>query len=230
MITPDYLQELEKALVENANPDTAVKMKKYMKDHFEFFGIPSPLRKELLREHLKTVGHISGNRTEEIAKWCWWAPQREWQYLSMEMLGRQANKADIGLISLYEYLITSKSWWDTVDFIAIHLLGSYFNKFPDQIENITNKWMASGNIWLHRTCILFQLKYKAKTNTGLLENFIEPLTASKEFFIRKAIGWALREYSKTNPDYVIQFVNTHQLSGLSEREALKWMKNKSIIN
>lgn len=230
MITPDYLQELEKALIENANPDAAVMMKKYMKDRFEFFGIPSPLRKELLKEHIKTRDHIPENRTEEIAKWCWQAPQREWQYLSMEMLARKAKKADIGLIDLYEYLITTKSWWDTVDLIATHLVGSYFNKFPDQIGNTTKKWMTSENMWLQRTCILFQLKYKSKTNTMLLESYIEPLAGSNEFFIRKAIGWALREYSKTNPDYVIQFVNNHRLSGLSEREALKWMKNKLIIH
>ena len=90
--------------------------------------------------------------------------------------------------------------------------------------------MASNNMWLQRTCILFQLKYKEKTDTVLLESFIKQLIVSKEFFIRKAIGWALREYSKINPEYVIQFIDNQQLSGLSEREALKWIKGKSVTN
>lgn len=94
---------------------------------------------------------------------------------------------------------------------------------------LTTRWMNSDNMWLQRTCLLFQLKYKTSTDTQLLSSFIKPLSSSNEFFIRKAIGWALREYSKTDPDFVIQFTKENTLSGLSEREALKWLRNKGKL-
>jgi len=228
MAIPQYLTDLVDSFLKKANPEAALPMKKYVKDRYDYLGITSPERRELYKVHWQKHGLIPHDKTEEIVKWCWETQYREYQYFAMESLGKNAKIAEKSIIDLYEYMITHKSWWETVDFIAPHLIGVYFSKYPDQIKTTTNKWMASGNMWLHRTCILFQLKYKSKTDTLLLESFIEPLTESKEFFIRKAIGWALREYSKTNPEYVIQFVNTHRLSGLSEREALKWMKNKSI--
>ena len=230
MKPPEYLIDLITAFENNANPKYALQMKKYMKDRFEFFGISSPERKELYKTHWKNHGFKFNDNTKETVKFCWQAPQREYQYFAMELLGKQAKEAEKESIKLYEYIIIHKSWWDTVDYIASNLVGVYFSKYPDRIEETTSGWMTSGNMWLQRTCILFQLKYKAKTNTSLLESFIKPLADSNEFFIRKAIGWALREYSKTNPEYVIQFVRNHSLSGLSEREALKWMKNKLLIN
>lgn len=227
---PVYLIDLQNAYLKNANPALVIQMSKYMKDKFAFFGIKSPERKDIYKAHWKKHGYIPIDDTEKVIKWCWQAPQREFQYFAMESLGRTSKKADVDRIKIYEYMITQKSWWDTIDFIASNLVGVYFTKYPDQIKKTTSLWMNSNNMWLQRTCILFQLKYKRKTDTALLEGFIIPMLDSKEFFIRKAIGWALREYSRTNPEYVIQFVDNHQLSGLSEREALKWIKNKSITN
>lgn len=229
MKTPEYLQPVEQAFKLNADAETAAQMKKYMKDRSGFFGIKSPLRRELYREHIKQFGLIPADKREEIVKWCWNEPQREWQYLAMEFLGKRAKKVDEDIISLYEFMIINKSWWDTIDYIASNLVGVYLQKFPDRIPDLTNNWIATNNMWLQRTCLLFQLKYRSKTNTILLEDFIAELYQSKEFFIRKAIGWALREYSKTDPIYVQQFVKRYKLSGLSEREALKWMTNKGVI-
>lgn len=229
MSTPLYLQSLEKSFVTSANPHEAVKMKKYMKDLFDFYGIKSPIRKELYKTHKQNFGLIPSDQKDEIVKWCWNSPQREWQYFAMDFLGREAKKADEKMIELYEFMILNKSWWDTIDFIAANLVGIYFQIYPDQIPAMTKKWMSSGNMWLQRTCILFQLKYRKNTDTVLLESFIDPLKESKEFFIRKAIGWSLREYSKTNPDYVKEFVKTNQLSNLSHREALKWMGNNGLL-
>ncbi len=202
-------------------------MKKYMKDLFEFYGIKSPIRRELYKQHKQQSGLIPKDQATEIMKWCWQAPQRDYQYFAMEFLGKVAKKADREIIGLYEYMITHKSWWDTIDYIASNLVGVYFTLYPELIEEYTSKWMDSDNMWLQRVCLLFQLKYKSRTDTRLLEKFILRLSGSKEFFIRKAIGWSLREYSKTNPDYVKTFVSEHQLSGLSEREALKWMLNQN---
>ena len=225
MKTPEYLQALEKAFKQNANPDNAFQMKKYMKDRFDFFGIKSPLRKELYREHKLEYGLIPAGKEEEIVQWCWQQSEREYQYFAMEFLNKSAKKADEKIIELYVYTITHKSWWDTVDFIASNLVGTYLKRFPEQRKTLTSQWMKSENMWLQRTCLLFQLKYKSETNTDLLHQFISQLLGSNEFFIRKAIGWILREYSKTNPDFVVQYVGEHTLSGLSQREALKWLNN-----
>jgi 3-methyladenine DNA glycosylase AlkD len=225
---PEYIVPLKELYESYADPEVAEYMKKYMKDRSDFFGIKSPLRRELTKIHYQRYGLIPDDRKEEIVKWCWQAPQREYQYFAMEALGKNIKKANTGIIELFEFMIVNKSWWDTVDYIASSLVGNHFLIYPDLINEFTSKWMASENMWLQRVCILFQLKYKTKTDTDLLTGFILKLKDSKEFFIRKAIGWALREYSKTDPEFVKKFVTTHKLTGLSEREALKWMRNKNI--
>ncbi len=226
MSKPKYILPLETEFRKHANPENAVQMKKYMKDRSEFFGIKSPLRRELYRKHISQFGLIPADQREEIVKWCWEIPQREWQYFAMEFLGKEAKKVNENIINLYEFMIVTKSWWDSIDYISANLVGPYLQKFPEHIPHLTTRWMNSDNMWLQRTCLLFQLKYKTSTDTSLLSSFIKSLSSSNEFFIRKAIGWALREYSKTNPDFVIQFVKENTLSGLSEREALKWLRNK----
>ncbi|RLD20943.1 MAG: DNA alkylation repair protein [Bacteroidetes bacterium] len=226
MKTPKYLQPLQLAFRQHANADIAAPMEKYMKDRYEYFGIKSPLRKEIYREHKLKYGLIPPAETEEIIKWCWQQPQREYQYFAMEFLGRAAKKADLDSINLYVYMITNKAWWDTVDFIATNLVGAYLKIFSDMTIDLTGEWMASKDIWLQRTCLLFQLKYKSATDTDLMHGFICQLSGSKEFFIRKAIGWVLREYSKTDAEFVVDYVNKYPISGLSQREALKWLQSR----
>ena len=227
MSTPEYIKPLEIAYQNNANEEDAVQMKKYMKNMFEYFGIKSPVRKDIYREHKVKYGLIPNEELAEIIQWCWQQPQREYQYFVMDFLGRVSKKSEEDIIDLYVYMIINKSWWDTVDYLAASLVGPYFKKFPERIVTFTNQWMESENMWLQRTCLLFQLKYKSATDTELLDKFIMPLSVSKEFFIRKAIGWILREYSKTNPDFVTEYVENHTLSGLSHREALKWLKSRN---
>jgi 3-methyladenine DNA glycosylase AlkD len=119
-------------------------------------------------------------------------------------------------------MLTHKSWWDSVDSINSNVIGKYFIKFPELLENTTHKWNNASNIWLQRMSILFQLPYKEKTNTQLLEKYIVNCIDTNEFFVNKAIGWALRAYAYTNKKWVIKFVKDHpQLSNLSKREALK---------
>ena len=228
METPAYIQPIEAAFINYAKPKNAVQMKKYMKDKFAFFGISSPERKEIYKTHKNRFGLIPEVHKSEIIYWCWEAPQREYQYFAMEFTGKGQKMVKPEIIHLYEYMISTKSWWDTVDFIAANPVGSFFKQYPENIKKVTDRWMNSNNMWLQRACLLFQLKYRSETNTALLSSFINSLALSKEFFIRKAIGWALREYSKTDADFVVQFVKEHELSGLSKREALKWLKNKDI--
>ncbi len=125
------------------------------------------------------------------------------------------------IIHLFEFCIINKSWWDTVDFLASECTGRYFLLFPEQIIPKTGKWNLSNNIWLQRSSLLFQKAYKKATDTQLLSAYTLHLSASKEFFVQKAIGWILREYARTNPTWVIEFVNTHTLPALSKREAMK---------
>ncbi|MCD4732151.1 MAG: DNA alkylation repair protein, partial [Bacteroidales bacterium] len=201
-------------------------MKKYMKGQYDYFGIKSPERREIMRDFLQKQGLPDLQNLNEIAKEFWQLPQREYQYVILEVLGKMAKKADKGRIDLYEYLVVNKSWWDTVDYSASNLVGVHFQKFPEQIQPYTEIWMDSGNMWLQRTSLLFQLKYKKVTDLELLTNYILRLQGSKEFFINKAIGWILREYSKTDAEWVIGFVKKNQLAPLSHREGLKWLNRK----
>lgn len=221
-----YLIPLSSLFQEHSNSEIAFYMKKYMKGRYEYFGIKAPERRELKKTFLQKYGLPESDILYEIATKCWNLPQREYQYFVMEVLERSAKKAEKDRIELYELMITNKSWWDTVDYIAANLVGMHFQKFPELIIPVTEKWMNSGDIWLQRTSLLFQLKYKKKTDINLMVDYIDRLQGSKEFFINKAIGWILREYSKTDGDWVKEFVKSRNLAPLSHREALKWMERK----
>ena len=215
-----YSAEIVRILQPVANGENAGPMKAYMKNRFEFLGIKSPERAELLRPVLSRNNLPAIEELWPIVHELWEMQEREYQYFAMELFSRFNKAANKSWIKYYEYMIVNKSWWDTVDFIATTLVGNYFRIYPENIMPVTGPWMQSGNMWLQRSCLLFQLKYKKQTDTGLLASFIQPLTASKEFFIAKAIGWALREYSKSDPGWVQDFVKNHQLQPLSRKEAL----------
>lgn len=217
---------LTRKFEDKADPVRAIQQKAYMRNQFEFFGIGSPERSVVFREIFAAAKSISQAEIEEIIDETWSLPQREYQYFGMELANRHIKKMNLHFFEQIELMITCKSWWDTVDMIAAHLAGTLFFQFPGLIPEYTGKWMTSGNMWLQRSALLFQLSYKSKTNPDLLFNLIQQLSAHSDFFIRKAIGWALREYSKTNPKAVIDFVDKHQLSSLSKKEAFKWITAK----
>lgn len=204
-----------------ANAENAAAMSAYMKDMFPFFGIKSPERKEVIRQFWKENEVPPVEDLPAITRALWEQPEREFQYFGMELWEKYKKNWTESHIEEIEYMISHKSWWDTVDFLATHLVADYFQKFPFQVTPITQKWMASGNMWLQRSCILFQLNYKQKTDKELLYSFIIPLSTSKEFFIQKAIGWSLRQLAKREPETVQTFVANHPLMPLSTREALK---------
>lgn len=208
------------------NPDNARQMKAYMRDKFAFFGIRSPDRKKLQREILQTCGMPRIDEIPGICYYLWNIPEREAQYFAMDILDRSIKKMPGESIQLLEKLVIHKSWWDTIDGLAANIIGKYFTLFPEQIIPVTRSWMDSGNIWLQRSCLLFQLRYRQDTDLPLMYSFIEELTSHDDFFIRKAIGWVLREYSKTDPEEVIRYVNTVTLNPLSRKEALKVIERK----
>ncbi len=218
------LQKIKESLQKLANPENQPKMEAYMKNQFAFLGIKAGPRKEFVRDYIKTNG--APTNLELLAEKLYQEPYREYQYVAIDLLIRYMKKADKNVISVYEKLIQEKSWWDTVDFLSGTLIGHYFLKFPEQMETYNHKWVTSDNIWLVRTAILFQLKYKTQTNEAILFGNCDKWLHSKEFFIQKAIGWALREYAKTEPLKVKQYVLRSNLAPLSRREALKHFKEK----
>lgn len=221
-----YLIPLQALLEQNADAAKAAPMQKYMRDKFPFLGIKAPDRQALVREFLQEHGLPPLNDVEAVSRELWAMPQREYQYVAVDILQRLQKKLTAEFITLLEYLIVTKSWWDTVDLIASHNVGTLFANYPAVKEEYVAKWRVSDNMWLRRTNLLFQLKYKDDTDADLLFALINENLDSDEFFIQKAIGWALREYSKTDDTAVIHFVQTTNLAPLSQREALKWLNRK----
>lgn len=223
-MTNSYLLPLQEQFLAHADSANALAMSKYMKNKFIFFGIKSPLRKDLLKEFLKIYGLPPVADMPEIVRFLWQQPQREYQYLAIDLLEKYAKKQEKDWLLLFEELISTQSWWDTVDLLASHCVGDYFKKYPDQKLATIEKWLLSENMWLQRTCLLFQLNYKKQTDEQLLFDCILRVAESKEFFIQKAIGWALRQYARINPQAVLSFTESVQLKPLSLREALKHLQ------
>lgn len=223
-----YIHQLELVFKENTNTQKAKGQIKYMRNQFGGFGIPSPLRNELQKPFLQK-NYLPAKQTAfEIIKILWEKPEREFQYFALQLASRYVNEQELSDIELYEWLILHKSWWDTVDAIAPELVGKYFQKFPETRNTIIAKWLTSNNIWLQRSCLIFQLKYRDKTDAAFLAHIITKLLGNKEFFINKAIGWSLRQYARYNPQWVLHFVEqTPELSGLSRREALRRIPKKT---
>ena len=206
---------------QNANAEKAPGAKAYMLNQFEFFGIPAPQRSAIDKATLKQYAIESIKEVELVAKELWKMPEREYQYFAITLFAYYKKLWKPSSIKVMEYCITHKSWWDSVDGIASEWTGPFFKLFPEQKEKITEGWNQSSNMWLQRSSIMFQKAYKNETDTALLARYILNCKDSKEFFILKAIGWALREYSKTNPQWVTKFVKQNKLAPLSAREAMK---------
>ncbi|MCF8364328.1 MAG: DNA alkylation repair protein [Bacteroidales bacterium] len=216
-----YIQNLRQAFLLQANPEIAMQQKAYMRNKFDYFGLKSPEQTAIRRDFIKQNGLPDISNLDALIHDLWLQPEREFQYFAMMLTEKFIKKTDENFIAVLGFMITTKSWWDTVDYIAATLVGKHFKRFPEQIPAYTEKWMASGDFWLQRAALLFQLKYKKDTDLDLMFNLIERLADKNEFFIRKAIGWVLREYSKTDPEKVIKFVENHELKPLSRKEALK---------
>jgi 3-methyladenine DNA glycosylase AlkD len=208
---------------ENRNAMNAESMKKYMKDHFPFLGIKSPLRKELERQFFNKTGLLKEPFNKDFVTGLWEKEKREYQYTALVYLEKSVKKLEKNDLDFMEQLITTKSWWDTVDAIAPKPVGEIARRFPEVISDTIDGWASHDNMWLRRAALLFQLKYKNQTNEELLYQYIVKNADSKEFFIQKAIGWALREYSKTNPESVGKFIAGQKLAPLSVREGSKYV-------
>lgn len=217
-----YLKEIQKIYSKHADKEIAKGAKAYLLNQFEFYGIKTPLRRKLCKDFYKSHAIKDHDELTQLVKECFAEPQRELHYFAIELLGHHKKLWSKKTLPLIKWMITHNSWWDSVDSTNTHVISKFFLLYPEHIEEYTSKWNHSTNKWLIRMSILFQLTYKSKTDTQLLTKYIEHAQLHEDFFVRKAIGWALRAYAYTNKKWVIQFVKDHpSLSNLSKREALK---------
>ncbi len=222
----NYIIPLIDEMRKNRNPEKAEPMEKYLKNRFILLGIQTPERKDIVKKYIKINGDPELDDLDSIIKLLWEQKEREFQYIGNNLADRMKKEVSVDTINLYKYMVINKSWWDTVDYTAGKLIGFQFEKYPDLVESVLPYFRNSNNMWLRRTAILFQLHYKERTNWKLLKCIINENLGSNEFFINKAIGWALREYSKTEPEEVHNFVKNTNLSSLSHREGLKWINSQ----
>ncbi|MDP5011299.1 MAG: DNA alkylation repair protein [Crocinitomicaceae bacterium] len=218
------IQELAVLYKAAADSKKSLAMSKYMKGLFVFHGIPSPKRKDIQKEWYNSINKNGNVEIRTLILELWNQNEREFHYAAIDLLIRQPKKfiqeADSELM---EFLITTHSWWDSVDLIASHCVRNYCSQFPIEGAKLIKKWRKSDNMWLNRACLLHQLKYKKETDFEMLSSLIEQYQRKKEFFIQKAIGWSLREYSKTNPTAVKAIIEKVNLQGLAKREGSKYL-------
>lgn len=227
--TKEYYKIISTHLAENGNPIEAAKMAKYMRHKFEFYGIKAPIRRTIQKAIIQEYGMPTLNQLVDLVDLLWADKHREMQHFAMDLIDKHIKKVDLDFIKTLERLITTKSWWDTVDMLANRHVGHLGKRFPEIIPSYPDKWMASNNMWLQRTAIIFQLKYKEQTNIDLALGYISQLKDSKEFFIQKASGWFLREYSRTDWELVVDFIENNDLAPLTKREGLKWLKKQGVL-
>ncbi len=222
MTVESALKHLKDACLRNANDEDAHFMAKYMKFNFSYFGIKTPLRRDIFKEFYKNFDLDKGEMINLVEK-LWGEKERELHYLAMDLLIKQKKQMGIGDIDFIEGLILRNSWWDSIDVLAPKIALGILEKDEAVLEYTIERWIPHENMWLNRSAILVQLKRKSKTNDELLYRTILRRSESKEFFIQKACGWALREYYRTNPKSVVDFVegNVDRLRPLTIREALK---------
>ncbi|MEV8320841.1 DNA alkylation repair protein [Streptomyces sp. NPDC059900] len=205
-----------------ADPQRAAQARAYMKDIAPFLGLPSPLRRQLSREVLAGTPRPDEADCTAIALRCWQLPEREYAYFAVDYLRRYVKHCSSGFLPVARHLVTTVPWWDTVDALASHVVGGLVAADP-KLRADMDAWIGDEDLWVARTALLHQLRYKDATDTERLFAYCLRQSGHPDFFIRKAIGWCLREYAKTDPEAVRGFVERERgrLSPLSVREALK---------
>jgi 3-methyladenine DNA glycosylase AlkD len=223
----ELLDEITVAFEAARDPARAAPMRAYMKDHFAFLGIARPERDRLEKPLLQRLRRqpLTESEVDELARAAWEREAREYQYFALSVLRRHGKHLGPCFMDTAHHLITHRSWWDTVDELASHLVGPLVRRHPELVATLDG-WIALPGpeaMWLRRTAILHQNRYGADTDQERLFRYCLHCAGETEFFIRKAIGWALRDHSRTAPAAVQRFVREHgeRLSGLSRREALR---------
>jgi 3-methyladenine DNA glycosylase AlkD len=226
-----FRRALGKALRDAADPAKAPAMQAYMKSSMPYLGIQAPQLRQAVRAVFAAhpLGFFEEWRATVLELWRK-ARYREERYAAIELAGCPRYRAfrSIEALPIYEEMITSGAWWDFVDAIATRQLGEILLKHPVEMAAILREWAVCGDLWKRRSAILAQLNFKDQTDLKLLYDCIRPSLGASEFFLRKGIGWALRQYARTDAAEVLRYVrrNDARLSPLSKREALKHLAGK----
>jgi 3-methyladenine DNA glycosylase AlkD len=225
-LSETIMARLDEAYPPAGDPARAVGAAAYMRNMFSFLGITMAEQTRLNRGVLAGLARPTEEDLVAVARACWARPEREYQYFACAYVRRHVRVATPRFVETVHWLITTRSWWDTVDTLAANVVGPLVQAHP-ALVTIMDAWIEDENLWLVRTAILHQLKYKQGTDAGRLFRYCARQASHRDFFVRKAIGWALREYSRNDPAAVRSFVDAHRttLSPLSVREAIKNLKN-----
>lgn len=211
-------ETIESALKALANEETASQMAAYMRNQFRFFGIKTPERRAVTKK-LIASDKKSGTVDWEFTDRCWDSEYRELQYVALDYMKGMCKYIRFEDVPKLEKYVRSKQWWDSIDFL--HGIFGHIGLTDKRIKDLMLKWSVDNDFWVRRIAIDHQIGMKDKTDTELLDKILVNNFNSKEFFINKAIGWSLRDYSKTNPAWVNDFIERHRasLSNLSLRKA-----------
>ena len=224
----DWTMECRNLFASAQDPKRAQSMAHYMRDQFPFFGITTPVRRQLVRPLiLQASRQLDEEQLNEAIRQCWQAPEREVQYFACDLLARCRRRWTPETLELCKELICSKSWWDTVDYLASRVVGPLVERFPE-LRDVMDSWAGDSYFWLRRVALLHQLHYRGKTDEKRLFAYCLHCSGNSEFFIRKATGWALREYAKSEPERVLDFLNQNRerFSVLTLKEAVKHLGDK----
>lgn len=213
-----------------ANPEKAAPMAAYMKTDQPFYGAQKPARTAILNEIIERFPPRDRDDYRTAVLALWGQPHREEQYLAIGYAKAFPRFITLSSVPLYRRLIVEGAWWDFVDDVAIKLVGAVLRNQRDRMTPKVRSWIDDKDLWLRRTSIIAQIGHKQTTDEALLFDACVRRLHEQEFFIRKAIGWALREYAKTDPDAVTTFVLDHrdEMSGLSFREATKHLELSQV--
>ncbi|MGW0532258.1 DNA alkylation repair protein [Streptomyces sp. NPDC003032] len=205
-----------------ADPRRAAQTRAYMKDIAPFLGLTSPVRRELSRAVVAGTPRPDEADCAAVALRCWELPEREYAYFAVDYLRRHVQRCSSGFLPVARHLVTARPWWDTVDLLAAHVVGGLVAADP-RLRTVMDEWIEDENLWVARTALLHQLRFKSATDAERLFAYCVRQSGHPDFFVRKAIGWCLREYAKTDPEAVRAFVGRERdrLAPLSVREALK---------
>jgi len=216
------LERLTATYAAAADPERAAPMRAYMKDVAPFLGLTTPVRRALSRTVLQGLPRPDEADCTAIALRCWQLPEREYHYFAADYLRRHARACSSGFLPVARHLVATVSWWDTVDALAAHVVGALVAADPKLTADM-DTWIADDDLWIARTALLHQLRFKERTDTERLFTYCLRQSGHPDFFIRKAIGWCLREYAKTDPEAVRAFLARERgrFAPLSVREALK---------
>lgn len=218
------IKDLERLFRSSANPDIALKQSAYMRNLFPFLGITKPQREIIEKEIFKKTKLQDLAALQKTLLELWQQDHREFHYTAVCLAQRHRKILTPEILPTLEAMIRAKSWWDTVDTIAPNLVGHLVKTHP-HLTDAMDRWIEDPYLWIRRAALLFQLRWKQDTDEERLFAYCQKTLHEKDFFIRKAIGWVLREYSKTNPSAVKKFLSFHQsrLSNLSLREASRYL-------